>query len=116
MLNKIKELVKKYEYNQEFDPYILLEEVENWPMIPAVEYNEEEDEINETGEVEELDVENWYIKEITKDYFDIVCGGDWQDTYLVRIINKGDSLSVKEYYKYEFDYDEAMDMDLLLEE
>lgn len=95
IVEKLRELTVKYEYENEFDPFILQEEVKNWPLVEEMEWDDDEEEEVGTGSFEQLDLENWYITELGNDYFVIYCGGDWQDPRKVIVELKDGELKVK---------------------
>ena len=117
VIEKLKQLVEKYEYVEEFDPYILQTEVDNWPMIPEMIWDEETEEDIPSGDLEELDLENWYIKRLNDYDFTIMCGGDWQEGYEVLIALVQDTLKVKSFRKLkddEWNYDDEIDIEHIL--
>lgn len=89
IVEKIKEICP-----EGFDAYEFVSEVYNWPLIP-----EDEDDT-----LEWLDVENFFIKELEEDYMIVICGGDWQTPYEVKVELLDDNLTVT-YNKEIDDYD-----------
>lgn len=63
-----------------FDSYEFVSEVIGWPTVP--EYvDDEKSEV----EMEHLDTENFFVKELADEYIIVVAGGDWQDPLEVMI-------------------------------
>lgn len=102
---KIYELIIDSE-NQEIN-FENLTTIYNWPDITF--YDEDADSSTSEG----LDTENSSITDITDDYIEVTCGGDWQDCHLVRIELLDGELSVTSCEAHEFltglDYEELIE-------
>ena len=72
------EKLKEINEDDYFDPYVMIDEIENWPEVE----NEDEDLGSET---EPLDAENWKVTEVGEKHLTIKCGGDWQEACEVKI-------------------------------
>jgi len=62
-----------------FDSYEFVNEVKGWPEVPEG-YPDDEG-----SDMEPLDTENFYVKELEDDYIVVVSGGDWQNPLEVKI-------------------------------
>ena len=62
-----------------FDSYEFVNEVIGWPEVPEGYSDDEE------VDMEPLDTENFYVKELEDNYMIVVSGGDWQNPLEVKI-------------------------------
>ena len=97
------EKLKEINEDDYFDPYYMIDEINNWPEV------EDEDD-----GIEELDAENWKVTEVGEKHLTMKCGGDWQEPYEVKIkLNENNELEVVSYEPSDFEGEEV-DMDELL--
>jgi hypothetical protein len=110
------EKLKEINEDDYFDPYFLLNETSNWPLIPIyMEYDDDGNPIPEDDpEMEPVDLENYKIIEIDERYLIIQGGGDWQQPHEIRIeLNSNDELEAVSCVPSDFD-GESINMDELL--
>lgn len=78
----------------------------NWPEISYY------DEDNDSNDYQPLGTENCSIIDMTETYIELTCGGDLQESHLIRIELLDGELAVTSYEQHEFlegmDYDEVI--------
>lgn len=72
-MSKLKEILRKLKDDDEFDPLRIPEVISNWP------------DVDNDGDKESLDMENYELISLSDDQLVMCSGGDWQDPLTLTI-------------------------------